>query len=71
MASLGSPVVTFAALQFRSTRFVGRLSGRAYKILMEMEIWRDRLDHILELAGPSMRAHTGKDAVNMRTGSHK
>jgi hypothetical protein len=47
------------------------MSGRAYKILMEMEIWRDRLDHILEWAGPSMRAHTGKDAVNMRTGSHK
>jgi hypothetical protein len=27
------------------------MSGRAYKILMEMEIWRDRLDHILELVG--------------------
>jgi hypothetical protein len=26
------------------------MSGRAYKILMEMEIWRDRLDHILESA---------------------
>jgi hypothetical protein len=40
--------VIFAALQFRSTRNVGRLRGCACKILREIRIWRDGLDHILE-----------------------
>ena len=51
MASLGSPVKSFMLHCISAALASSDMSGRACKILMEMKIWRDRLDHILESVG--------------------
>src|SRR5882762_1660491 len=60
----------FAALQFRSTRDVERLRRHAGKILMEIRISRDGLDHILDAVEARTRVGAGRDVPKVRTTSH-
>lgn len=59
-----------AALQFRSACGVGRLRDRACKILMEIRIWRDGLDHILSAAEPLEAVAAAAGLAIVRTASH-
>src|SRR5882757_8349595 len=59
----------FAALQFRSTRDAERSRGHACKILKEMKVSRDGLDHILDAVGDQTSVGALEDFPKVRTTS--
>src|ERR1700731_1235935 len=59
----------FAALQFRSTRDAERSRGHACKILKEMKVSRDGLDHILDAVGDQTSVGALGDLPKVRTTS--
>jgi ornithine cyclodeaminase/alanine dehydrogenase-like protein (mu-crystallin family) len=63
--------VSFAALQFRSTRDVDRLRRHAGEILKETRISRDGLDHILDAVQTPTPVGAGRDLPKVRTTSQK
>jgi hypothetical protein len=59
----------FAALQFRSTRDAERSRGHACKILREMKVSRDGLDHILDAVSDQTSVGALGDLPKVRTTS--
>jgi hypothetical protein len=61
--------ISFAALRLRSARDVEGLRRRACKILMEMPISGDGLDHILDVVNDQTLVGAARDVAKVRTAS--
>jgi hypothetical protein len=69
MASVNRRRTRFAALQLHSTCGVERLHRRACKILREMSVSRDALDHILDAVKAGDLVRHGGEMAKVRTTS--